>query len=320
MAEIGTDIEKAVAYLKEGKLVGMPTETVYGLAGNASDEKVVASIFHTKDRPLFDPLILHFSSEKVLLPFVSKFPEKAQILSKHFWPGPLTLILPKTDLVPDITTAGQTAVAVRVPRHGLALELLKKVPFPVAAPSANPFGYISPTSAQHVQNQLGDKISYIVDGGECAIGLESTIVSFKDGEPVVVRLGGIPVEHIEKVIGAVKVRLSQNSNPEAPGQLDSHYSPKTRFSVERKLFHQLLKTKGGKVGLLRFDKPLTGYPDEYQFVLSPSSNLEEAGINLFKYMRMLDDVGFDLIIAEPVPEVGIGRAINDRLRRASHAK
>lgn len=319
MAIIGTHIDQAVAFLREGKLVGMPTETVYGLAGNALDEKVVASIFHAKDRPLFDPLILHFASAENIKPYVTSFPESAQRLAKHFWPGPLTLILPKSSKVPDITSAGQSTVAVRIPRHSLALELLKSVEFPLAAPSANPFGYISPTNAQHVQNQLGSKVAYILDGGECAVGLESTIVSFKDEIPVVVRLGGIPVEHIEQVIGPVKVRLSQNSNPEAPGQLDAHYAPRTRFSIERKLLDQLLSTKGTKVGLLRFDKPLTGYPEENQFILSPSSNLEEAGINLFKYMRNLDDAGFDIIIAEQVPDVGIGRAINDRLRRASHS-
>ena len=184
MAEVGVDIERAAAFLSKGQLVAIPTETVYGLAGNALDVKAVSSIFETKNRPSFDPLILHVASLEQISPFVSEFPEKLKRLAEAFWPGPLTVLLARKASVPDLVTSGLDRVAVRVPNHPLTLALLVQLDFPLAAPSANPFGYISPTQAGHVDAQLGTQIPYILDGGVCAVGLESTIVGM-EGEQVV---------------------------------------------------------------------------------------------------------------------------------------
>jgi L-threonylcarbamoyladenylate synthase len=190
MAEVGVDIERAAAFLRKGQLVAIPTETVYGLAGNALDLKSVSSIFETKNRPSFDPLILHVASLEQVSPFVSEFPEKLKCLAEAFWPGPLTVLLPRKASVPDLVTSGLDRVAVRVPNHPLTLALLAQLDFPLAAPSANPFGYISPTQAAHVAAQLGSQVPYILDGGACAVGLESTIVGMEVEQVVIYRLGG----------------------------------------------------------------------------------------------------------------------------------
>jgi len=226
MAEIGKNIDKARSLLESGKLVSIPTETVYGLAGNALDNEAVASIFKTKNRPAFDPLILHIKNISALDSYVSYIPKKAKILAERLWPGPLTLLLPRKPIIPDLVTSGMPRVAVRIPNNKLTLDLLNKLDFPLVAPSANPFGYVSPTSAMHVNNQLGDKIDYILDGGNCHVGVESTIVGFEDEElPEIHRLGGVSKEKIESLIGRVKVQAHSSSNPKAPGMLKSHYSP-----------------------------------------------------------------------------------------------
>ena len=226
MAEIGVDIEQAAAFLRLGKLVAIPTETVYGLAGNALDVKAVSSIFQTKNRPSFDPLILHVASLEQVSPFVSEFPEKLKRLAEAFWPGPLTVLLPRKASVPDLVTSGLDRVAVRVPNHPLTLALLAQLDFPLAAPSANPFGYISPTQAAHVAAQLGLQIPYILDGGACAVGLESTIVGMEGEQVVIYRLGGLELSEIESLVGQVTVQAPSTSTPSAPGQLASHYAPR----------------------------------------------------------------------------------------------
>lgn len=316
MAEIGKDIAQARYFLEKGQLVGIPTETVYGLAGNALNPDSVALIFETKNRPSFDPLILHTSSLERVEEFVSNFPEKLKKLAHAFWPGPLTLLLPKEPIIPDLVTSGLERVAVRVPKHPLTLTLLESLDFPLAAPSANPFGYISPTAPAHVEAQLGDKIPYILDGGPCEVGLESTIVGLEGGEVVIYRLGGLDISEIEKLIGPVKVKDHSSSNPAAPGQLDSHYSPRKLFLLGdlEKLVSEK-KREGVKFGVLSFDKY---FPEiENQVTLSPKANLHEAAKNLFAAMRTLDQSQAELILAEPMPEAGLGRAINDRLRRAA---
>ena len=226
MAIIGTDINKASFFLKEGKLVAIPTETVYGLAANAFNSDAVAGIFEAKNRPTFDPLIVHTYNLEKVNEFVTHIHPELLKLANAFWPGPLTLLLPKKNTIPDLVTSGLDTVGVRIPNHPITLSLLSQLNFPLAAPSANPFGYISPTTAIHVNNQLGLKIPYILDGGACKIGLESTIVGEENGEIIIYRLGGLTIEAIKTVVGKVSVQLNQSSNPKAPGQLKSHYAPK----------------------------------------------------------------------------------------------
>ena len=313
MQGIGGDIAAAANCLRKGDLVGIPTETVYGLAANALNPEAVASIFTAKNRPFFDPLIVHLHAEKEVSRYVSHYPEKARILAKAFWPGPLTLVLPKNDIIPDLVTAGQDTVGIRVPSHPVCLSLLQSLDFPLAAPSANPFGYVSPTTAQHVADQLGEKVCYILDGGPCEVGVESTIVGFVDDEPILYRLGGISVEAIEAIVGKVNEQLHSGSNPSAPGQLDAHYSPGCKVIISDILPENL----PAKTALLRFKSILPGFPAEHQFVLSNNGSLEEAAVHLFALLRQLDGMGYGLIVAERLPNTGLGRAINDRLTRAA---
>ena len=318
MAEVGTNIQQASSYLKQGQLVAIPTETVYGLAGNALDVKAVSSIFETKNRPSFDPLILHVASLEQVNPFVSSFPEKLKRLAEAYWPGPLTVLLPRNANVPDLVTSGLDRVAVRVPNHLLTLELLAQLDFPLAAPSANPFGYISPTQAAHLDAQLGAQIPYILDGGVCAVGLESTIVGLEGEQVVIYRLGGLELSKIESLVGPVTVQAHSTSNPSAPGQLASHYAPRKPFLVGK--LNELVPKwiqEGKAFGVLSFSTHFPALPSERQFVLSPSQDLQEAAQRLFMGMRLLDESEADLILAEFVPEIGLGRAINDRLKRAA---
>ncbi len=315
MAIIGKDIEQAISVLKAGDVVGLPTETVYGLAGNAYNTDAITKIFTVKNRPTFDPLIVHTSSFERVHEFVKEIPEQAQLLAKHFMPGPLTLLLPKKEVISDLVTSGLETVAVRIPNHPLALELLQNLDFPLAAPSANPFGYISPTSAQHVDNQLGGKIQYILDGGECRVGIESSIIGFFDNEIVVFRKGGLAIEELEAIVGNVRIEEHSSSNPKAPGMLKSHYAPRTQLLVIGDLLFVESNTK--RIGYLGFDKFNSIIPLENQLLLSPSGDLSEAAKNLFAYMRLLDARGFDKIYTELLPEKGLGRAINDRIKRAA---
>src|SRR6478752_7357737 len=225
MAEIGTDILKAKALLEKGELVAIPTETVYGLAGNALNTSAVAKIFTAKDRPQFDPLIVHVPDLEHAKNYVEEIPDQAIALTRKFWPGPLTLLLQRKPIIPDLVTSGLPTVGIRCPDHVLTRELLKSLSFPLSAPSANPFGYISPTRPEHVNEQLGNKISYILDGGVCTVGIESTIVGFENDHAVILRMGGLSVEAIESVVGKVSVQIHSSSNPKAPGQLKNHYAP-----------------------------------------------------------------------------------------------
>ncbi|MCX2743612.1 L-threonylcarbamoyladenylate synthase [Mangrovivirga sp. M17] len=312
--ETGKDIQKAVNTLKKGGLVAIPTETVYGLAANAFDPEAVTGIFEAKQRPSFDPLIVHTDTLEKVKSFTTHIPEKARILAEKFWPGPLTLVLEKQNIIPDIVSSGLTTVGVRMPNHPLTRELLSLIDFPVAAPSANPFGYISPTTAEHVAAQLSDKVDYILDGGECKVGIESTIIGFENDEPVILRLGGLSIDEIENVVGKVDVMPHSSSNPKAPGMLKSHYAPKKKFYLGN--INELLKEHPGKeVGVLTFKPMNTGHP--YYFALSENGDMHEAAANLFSLMRKLDNSPIEAIIAERVPDTGLGKAINDRLSRAS---
>lgn len=317
MAEIGTDIDKAKGILERGGLVAIPTETVYGLAGNAFNEEAVSQIFAVKNRPSFDPLIVHTNSLERIGHFTKAIPIAAEQLTDRFWPGPLTILLEKEPIVPHLTTSGLESVACRVPNHPLTLQLLASIDFPLAAPSANPFGYVSPTSAQHVDQQLGNKIEYIVDGGDATIGIESTIVSFVEYKPKVLRLGGLSVEDIEDVVGEVTVAMHSSSKPAAPGMLKSHYAPKKTIVLKDDInLHDI--TDITDFGALMFETPLTELPKENQFILSKTGEINEAAKNLFKGLRQLDEIkDIHTIITELVPDQGLGRAINDRIKRAT---
>ncbi len=316
MAEIGTDIIKARDLLVSGQLVAIPTETVYGLAGNAFDPAAITEIFAVKDRPSFDPLIVHTDNFEKITGFAEPIPGKLKMLAEAFWPGPLTLILKKKEIIPDIITSGLDTVAVRMPRHPLTLDLLAGLEFPLAAPSANPFGYVSPTTAIHVNQQLGNRIRYILDGGPCSIGIESTIVGCENGIPVIYRLGGKTIEKIEEIIGPVEVKTQAYAGIVSPGMLKSHYAPRKQVFLFRDKL-PALNLLPERIGILSFNMLQDQVPAENQYVLSMKSDLKEAGKNLFTGLRWLDSLNIDIIFAELVPESGIGKAINDRLRRAA---
>lgn len=314
MSKIGIDIEKAKQILQQGGLVAIPTETVYGLAANALDKDSVLKIFEAKNRPHFDPLIVHTDSIEKAGNYVSHFPQWAQKLAKAFWPGPLTLLLPKNAIVPDLVTSGLPNVAIRIPNHALTLKLLKSLDFPLAAPSANPFGYVSPTKAEHVAAQLQDKVGYILDGGDCEVGIESTIVGEEEGKIIIYRLGGLAVEEIEQIVGKIELRINQSSNPKAPGMLKSHYAPKKPLFIGD--VSELLKKHTGKrIGVISFTKDHGA--KHLQKVLSERGDLKEAAHNLFSALRELDASDAEIIIAEKLPDSFLGRAINDRLQRAA---
>ena len=316
MNAIGTDVDKAAKLLLEGKLVAIPTETVYGLAANALDEKAVLRIFEVKQRPFFDPLIVHVHSLEQALEFAEISDERLMALARRYWPGPLTLLLPKKDNIPPIVTSGLPRVGVRVPAHQLTLQLLRKVNVPLAAPSANPFGYISPTLATHVEKQLGDQVSYILDGGNCSVGIESTIAGVENGVLTIYRLGGLAVEAIEKIAGRAMLQINASSDPSSPGQLTQHYAPRKRLLLG-KVGQRLSEHKDKKVALITFGATSFSHPDLITLNLSPAGDISQAALNLFRMLREADESDADLIIAEHVPQHGLGAAINDRLSRAS---
>ncbi len=315
-AIIGTDLVAAARWLRQGQCIGFPTETVYGLAANALDANAVVRIFETKKRPAFDPLIVHLPNLDAVPTYAAEFPDALRALAERYWPGPLTLLLPKRAIVPDLVTSGLPRVALRVPAHPMARNLLQMLDFPLAAPSANPFGYISPTTAQHVADQLGDQIPYILDGGPCQVGVESTIVGWEDDQVTIYRLGGMSIEEIEAVSGAVTIALNQSSNPAAPGMLKSHYAPRKPLLLGR-VGVDLTVYQDRKIGVIAFEKAYEHPAIAQQIVLAPDGSTSTAAQHLFAALRTLDQSDVDIILAETLPDAGLGRAINDRLRRAA---
>lgn len=313
MTLIGTDIQQAAALLKAGALVAIPTETVYGLAGNALNVETVSKIYAAKKRPSFNPLIMHLPSIDAAAPYVQYISSRLKALAAAFSPGPISFLMPKTDLVPDVITAGSDRVVIRIPDHPMTLSLLSLLDFPLAAPSANPFGYVSPVTATHVLQGLDGKIDYILDGGTCSVGVESTIVGEEDGLLMVYRLGGITLEQIEAITGVKPLLSLLHKKPDTPGQLKSHYAPGKPVWVGD--VAQLLEGKDlSRTGVISFQQD---YGVQHSLVLSPSGNLAEAAAGLFQALRDLDQADVDCILAERFPDEGIGRAINDRLSRAS---
>jgi len=309
-------IQQAAEIIKRGGIVAFPTETVYGLGADAFNPLAVARIFEVKRRPYFDPLIVHVASPADVKKLVKGIPSNAIKLIKSFWPGPLTVVLLKGEDFPDIVTAGLPTVAIRMPSHPMALSLIKESNCPIAAPSANPFGYLSPTTADHVREQLDDQVDLILDGGPCPIGVESTIISFLEERPRLLRPGGVSLEEIESIIGKVEISPIENDIPSAPGMLPKHYAPRTPIVLDwDKKNLDLLEDK--KIGFLAFQEPKRYLKFHSIEVLSKQGDIREAAANLFAAIRRLDAMDLDLILAEPISEIGLGRAIMDRLRRAS---
>jgi L-threonylcarbamoyladenylate synthase len=313
-------IEEAAAILRKGGLVAFATETVYGLGADAFDASAVARIFEAKARPTFDPLIVHLAATAWLPRVVRDVPPGAARLAERFWPGPLTLVLPRQPSIPDLVTAGLPSVGVRVPDHPAAHALLTAFDGPVAAPSANPFGYVSPTTAAHVVDQLGDRVDAVLDGGPCPVGVESTIVSFASGKPGLLRPGGITLAQVEETLGeAVAVAPRRGTGTmaqEAPGQLEKHYATRTPLRLLARSEPLVVPRGAGRVGLIAFaSAPPAGF-DAVE-VLAPDGRSATAARNLFAALRRLDTRGLDLLLAEPCPEEGLGSAIMDRLRRCA---
>ena len=317
MSIISKDITKAIKLLNNEELVAIPTETVYGLAGNAFSDKAVKAIYATKKRPSFNPLIVHIGSKDWLKEIVSHIPKKAEQLADAFWPGPITLVLPKKDVIPNIITAGKPTVAVRVPNHEITLELLEKLDFPLVAPSANPFSSISPTLPEHVENYFKKDIKMVLDGGPCKSGIESTIIGFENDDPVIYRLGSTPIEDIEKIVGSVIIKNKNEISPEAPGMLDRHYAPKTHTVLTDNLVKTIDAHRGKRIGLLIFNDILNDDDIQFKIVLSETKNLDEAASKLYNALHQLDKQNLDIIIAEQLPDYGLGKSINDRLYRAT---
>ena len=326
------NIEKAAVILKQGGLVAFPTETVYGLGADAFNAKAVCRIFEAKKRPSFDPLIVHVSSPEEAYKLWLETPKVAKDLIKAFWPGPLTLVLPKSSLVPEVVTSGLPTVAVRMPKNETALSLIRALGHPIAAPSANLFGYTSPTLASHVWEDLGENVDLVLDGGESSVGVESTVVKISPDGCTLLRPGAVTQEEMEKITRFKKVS-EKPEVLESPGQLDAHYAPWTPLYFMEKPWgdrskdvEAMLKTMEEKkqsplrAGLLSFSSVPKSPLFESVQVLSEKGDLVEAASNLFQAIRKLDKMNLDILFAEPVPEKGIGIAIMDRLRKASGGK
>jgi L-threonylcarbamoyladenylate synthase len=304
------DIGEAARALRAGRLVAFPTETVYGLGGDATSDRAVAAIFAAKGRPSFNPLIVHVAGASDAAKF-AELTAKAQAAARAFWPGPLTLVLPRRRdcRISLLATAGLDSVAIRVPAHKIAQTLLMMAGLPLAAPSANPSGRLSPTLAEHVLADLGDKTEFVIDGGACPVGLESTVLSLLDGRPRILRPGAVTAEALSEALKepvAIETGAGEGAAPRAPGQLASHYAPALPVRLDA-------TTSEPGEALLGFG--VSAPKDALN--LSPAGDLQEAAANLFAMLRRLDDPKYRGIAVMPVPETGLGIAINDRLRRAA---
>ena len=323
-------IKLAAEVIKQGNLVAFPTETVYGLGADALNEKAVGKIFKSKGRPFNDPLIVHIADIKELYRLSKKISPVALKLAEAFWPGPLTLVLRKSELVSNIVTSGLDTIAIRMPADNIALSLIREAQTPIVAPSANLFGRTSPTNAQHVADDLNGKIQMIVDGGKTKVGVESTVLDITTKPARVLRAGGISVEQLKEVIGEVKIGGELEKNFRSPGRLKSHYSPRARLIlVEEKEEAQVeevcrlaseYKAQGFKVGIMAKEENQDRYNRFKVKVIGKGSRLKTCAANLFSVLRNFDKEGFEIIIAEGLEEQGLGLAIMDRLRKAAVSK
>lgn len=309
-----TSVADAAKLLKEGEVVAIPTETVYGLAGNAFEPSALAKIFAAKERPTFDPLIVHIADIAQLTDIAKDIPDAAYKLASAYWPGPMTMILPKKDCIPDLCTSGLPSVAVRFPSHPVAQAIIKESGLPLAAPSANLFKHVSPTTAEHVAAQLADRIAGIVDGGACSVGVESSIISLV-GEPTVLRPGAVTPEMFAKILGEVKVKESTSKPGQAmaaPGQCDTHYKPQVPLYFGKVPEGFTLPAHTVRIAFGNQEGPIPATVN-----LSETGDMTEATAKLYAYMHDLDLPEYDLILVDPIPNTGVGMALNDRLKRAS---
>ncbi|MFA4669794.1 L-threonylcarbamoyladenylate synthase [Pyrococcus kukulkanii] len=318
-------LKVAARLIREGKLVAFPTETVYGLGADALNERAVKRIFEAKGRPADNPLIVHIADFSQVYELAREVPEEAEMLARKFWPGPLTIVLPRRKVVPKVTTGGLDTVAIRMPAHEIALRLIKLSERPIAAPSANISGKPSPTSAEHVIDDFYGKIECIIDGGETKIGVESTVIDLTEWPPVLLRPGGLPLEEIEKVIGEVRIHPAVYGKrvdlAKAPGMKYRHYAPNaevivvegSREKVEEKIRELIgeFKRKGRRVGVIGSGRYNA---DEFFFL---GNTVEDVARNLFKALRHMDRAGVDVVLAEGVEEKGLGLAVMNRLRKAA---
>jgi len=326
-------IECAARILKEGGLVAFPTETVYGLGANALDEHWVREIFIAKGRPSDNPLIVHISGIESLNRLVMEIPEYAVKLMNAYWPGPLTLIFKKSDIIPDIISAGLDTVAIRFPSHPIARALIHSAGVPIAAPSANTSGKPSPTVAEHVIEDLYGKVHMIIDGGSVEVGLESTVVDITGKIPVLLRPGGITVEELEAVVGEISIdpvvlgKAAENSHPRSPGMKYRHYAPKAKVIIvegeDEKVIHKInmlseqARKEGFKVGIMAFDNTVKRYHTDCVLSVGSKESPETIAANLFYTLREFDQIGVDVIFAQSVNDRGIGLAIRNRLNKAA---
>ena len=317
MSIISSDIRKAIEILTKEDVVAIPTETVYGLAGNIFSGKAIQRIFDVKQRPLFNPLIVHIHSIDQVKELSSEFPNKAKQLAAVFWPGSLTLVLKKNESIPDLITANKDTVGLRIPNHPVTLQLLRALSFPLAAPSANPFNRISPTKSSHVENYFKDDIQMVLEGGECKNGLESTIIGFENDQPVLYRLGSISVEEIESVIGPIEVNNKKEKAPIAPGMLAKHYAPQTKTYLVEDIDQFLRFHLGKKIATITLSRKIEASNVQYSELLSLHGDLKEAASNLYSTLHKLDALNVDMIVAQRFPNDGLGASINDRLERAT---
>ena len=309
-----TSVSEAARLLKEGEVVAIPTETVYGLAGNAFEPKALAKIFAAKERPTFDPLIVHIADIAQLTDIAKDIPDSAYRLAEAYWPGPMTIILPKKDCIPDLCTSALPSVAVRFPSHPIAQAIIKESGLPLAAPSANLFKHVSPTTAEHVAAQLADRIAGIVDGGPCSVGVESSIISLV-GEPTVMRPGAITPEMFKAILGEVKIKESTSKPGQpmlAPGQCDTHYRPQVPLYYGEVPAGYTLPEHTVRIAFGTQTCPIPATVN-----LSATGDMVEATSKLYAFMHDLDKSEYDLILVDPIPNTGVGMALNDRLKRAS---
>lgn len=315
----GTDVSFAAQCLSEDKLVVIPTETVYGLAANGLKTSAVLKIFEAKKRPRFNPLILHTNSLEKIHPLVKNIPESGIKLAKKFWPGPMSLLLTKSDLVPDLVTAGSPFVVVRIPNHPLTLDLLSRLSFPIAAPSANLYQQISPTNPGHLQHEILEKTAYVLDGGNCTIGIESTIIGFEDNHPIILREGGITANDIQKVTGIEVTPASIQIK--TPGSDKVHYSTQKKLILTDNILNYLRNNQISEPTTFISWKKIEAEnlkSEDMLYFWSAQQEISDAAIHLYDLLHQADSNNTRLIIAETVPNEGIGIAINDRLKRAAH--
>tara|TARA_B110000503_G_C7111592_1_gene398367 strand:+ start:492 stop:1448 length:957 start_codon:yes stop_codon:yes gene_type:complete len=314
---IQSSVEKAAALLISGEVVAIPTETVYGLAASIDQPKAIDYIFELKGRPRTNPLIVHVANLQQAEKLCIAFPEPLKKLANQFWPGSLTLVLPKAKPVSNQITAGKNTVGIRIPNHPKLLQVLE-LTGPIAAPSANPFERISPTTAKHVANYFPAGLKMVLDGGACQAGIESTIVGFENNQVIIYRLGAISIEEIEKVVGKVAFFNAEKSNVVTPGMSKKHYAPKTKTIVTENIEYFVRMHPSSKIGLIVFQQT-SQLTVSKEVILSPSGNLHEAAQRIYRTLHEFDQLDLDYIVIEPLPNEELGRSINDRLSRAVHS-